>query len=176
MINEKNLENISNIKIKDGANITFAMIQNRIATLAEERMIPVSFKEDQISKGLFGNKTEDCLVVFHPDHEANYLYYTLRLTLQGTYAFIQHDMTGYSVNYQNIASRQLGKSVAGDIFKGRKSAAENVGAVAGLAIGGMFKLAKNAVKNSKSGGKSSVEEEDRWYMMMDDLFEDVFVA
>lgn len=174
-MNEKNIiDNIANLRIQDGSSITFDSIKKMVSELAVTRLIPIEFKNDEITSGLLGSNIEHCLVIYHPQHESNYFYYTVRLSYQGTYAFVRIDIAGYSVNHQNQYAKQDAKTIAGDIFKGRRSAAENVGQVAGHAIGSLLRMGKNLIVNSQSGSKSTIEEENQWYTMMEDLFNELF--
>lgn len=83
-------------RIKNGSDISYEVIADLIRKKASYYGISVSFKNEQITSdaisGLLGLK-KNCVVLFHPQNEKNYLRYVIQLNHQGTYAFINVNKT-----------------------------------------------------------------------------------
>lgn len=59
--------------------------------------IPVAFASDQVkSGGLFNSSVEDCIVMYHPEHERDYFKFCIRVRKQGIYAFVSINDFGQS--------------------------------------------------------------------------------
>lgn len=109
MIKEKILMPGIEFRIKNGSSITLQDVANLIKQKADGYAAPVAFKPDQVTPdliaGLLGTK-EDCIVLFHPNNEKNYLRYVIRAHRQGTYLFLLVNKTnGYAVD--SAASRAV---------------------------------------------------------------------
>lgn len=148
------------IRYKDGANVTLATVQAAIKDAAMQRGIPVAFKSDQVkSGGLFNSSTEDCVVLYHPEHEKDYFNFCIRVSHQGNYAFVSINDCGHSKLRGNAAARDDVK----EKLKGG-SGGEKVGALVGYGIGYLI-----------SGGadKVKLEQENQYYQCLEEIFDEI---
>lgn len=68
------------VRYQGGEGITLQTVQEAIADCAEKFGIPVAFASDQVkSGGLFNSSVEDCIVMYHPEHERDYFKFCIRL-------------------------------------------------------------------------------------------------
>lgn len=61
------------VRYRDGNQITLQTVQEAIKDCAQGMGIPVAFYTDQVKSGGMFNKTiEDCIVLYHPEHQYDY--------------------------------------------------------------------------------------------------------
>ena len=85
------------VRYKDGSGITLQTVQEAIKDCAQGMGIPVAFYSDQVkSGGLFNSSVEDCIVMYHPEHQNDYFKFCIRVGRQGTYAFVSVNDFGQS--------------------------------------------------------------------------------
>lgn len=102
------------VRIKNGSGITLPAVQTAVEKGAEDIGIPVAFYDDQVkSGGLFNSSVEDCIVMYHPDHERDYFKFCIRVGRQGSYAFVSVNNFGESkqiakANYAENSKREGG--------------------------------------------------------------------
>ncbi len=102
------------VRIKNGSGITLSAVQTAVEKGAEDIGIPVAFYDDQVkSGGLFNSSVEDCIVMYHPDHERDYFKFCIRVGRQGSYAFVSVNNFGESkqiakANYAENSKREGG--------------------------------------------------------------------
>ncbi len=161
MIKEKDLEELRPVvRYQNGEGITLQSLQTALKDAANSHGIPVAFSMDEVKYGgLIGGSTEQCLVLYHPEHEKNYYKVCCTVKRQGNYAFVSVHTFGKSTNLNNAALKDFRK----DIYK-NGSMSEKVGA----AIGG-------GIRNLIVGGanKQKIEEEQMWYAVVSDIFDEV---
>lgn len=164
MLKEKDLTQTKQVRIPNGQNITLNDVKVALKNEADENGVPIAFQSDQVKiGGLIGGSTEDCLVVYHPDHQKDYFNTAVRLKHQGNYAFLTIYDFGQSRLLGNAASSEFAKNQVKDAFHGG-SVGVAVGAVVGKGLRTLFKGGAN---------KSKLEEEQNWYVMLDDMFENI---
>ena len=77
------------VRYRDGNQITLQTVQEAIKDCAQGMGIPVAFYTDQVKSGGMFNKTiEDCIVLYHPEHQYDYFKICVRVSHQGSYAFV----------------------------------------------------------------------------------------
>lgn len=115
MIKADNLREFRpSVRFKDGSGVTLPAVQKAIEKCAEGMDIPVAFYDDQVKSGvLFNSSVEDCIVMYHPDHERDYFKFCIRVARQGSYAFVSVNNFGESkqmakANYAENSKREGG--------------------------------------------------------------------
>lgn len=85
------------VRYKDGNGITLQTVQEAIKDCAQGMGVPVAFYNEQVkSGGLFNSSVEDCIVMYHPEHQNDYFKFCIRVGRQGTYAFVSVNDFGQS--------------------------------------------------------------------------------
>ncbi len=159
MIKEKELsEARGQIRFKNGDGVTTVVLRQALQQQATENGVPVSFDYDTVKMGgLLGGSTVDCLTIRNPEHMRDYWFFVVRVTHQGKYAFVNVDMAG--------TSKQHGKEAAAQDAKALFSA----GNLNSYGKGAMIGSALRSIGKSKA----KLEEEDNWYNMVNDIFDDL---
>lgn len=159
MIKEKELGQARDqIRFKDGAGITTVSLRQALQKQANENGVPVSFDYDTVKMGgLIGGSTVDCLTIRNPGHMHDYWYFVVRVTHQGKYAFVDVDMAGSSKQHGKEAASQDAKA----LFAAGNLSSYGKGAMIGSALRSLGK------------SKAKLEEEDNWYNMVNDIFDDL---
>ena len=68
------------VRYRDGNQITLQTVQEAIKDCAQGMGIPVAFYTDQVKSGGMFNKTiEDCIVLYHPEHQYDYFKICVRV-------------------------------------------------------------------------------------------------
>lgn len=107
MIKEKDLIKGTTIVVHDGAEITLDYFETIIGEDAAEKSIPVAFERDQVKLGSFiGGSLENCLIVYHPEHRQDYLFFVLRLKQMGSDAYIYINKAGNSKMLNKVVAAQ----------------------------------------------------------------------
>ena len=158
MIKDKDLREFRPaVRYPNGNGITLQTVQEAIKQAAMNFGIPVSFYGDQVkSGGLIGSTTEDCLVLYHPEHQNDYYKFCIRVKRQGAYAFVYINDFGQSKQMNKDARAEFGK----EDRKG-KSLSYKMGS---LAVQGLMNIGKS---------KSKLEEENNYYQCIFDIFDEI---
>lgn len=173
MIKENELQELQpEICYQDGQSITLQSIQHELQKKMAQADIAISFYPEQVKyAGLLGG-TENCLVVYHPDHKNDYFSIVIRLKRQGNLAYITINTTGVSklmksdaLRKQVLETAKVGWKRAGELHKDYNvlnDAASGAAFVGAAAIG---------VRHLFKGGsdKQKLEEEQHWYSLVCDM-------
>ena len=145
------------VRYQNGEGITLSTVQAAIKACAMNMGIPVAFASNQVkSGGLFNSTVEDCIVMYHPEHERDYFKFCIRVKRQGAYAFVMVNDFGQS--------KQMSKANTADFMKQDrkgKSMSYKVGSMIGQ---GLRTLGKSSQK---------LEEEQMYYQCVFDIFDEV---
>lgn len=145
------------VRYRDGSTITLQIVQDAIKECAEGMGIPVAFYDDQVKSGGMFNKTiEDCIVLYHPEHQFDYFKICVRVSYQGDYAFVSAMDFG--------TSKQMKKAGQADAYKSSRkgqSVSFKVGSLIGQGI------------TSIGRSKSKLEEEQNYYACLIDIFDEI---
>ena len=117
------LDEVANLRVK--GQLALEDFKKGFEEKAKELQIPIAFKPDQVKSGCLGMTKQDCLTVFHPEHEKSWGKVCLRLTTQGVYTLADFNwITGYGVQHliSNTGADLKSKgsitgSIAGGILK-----------------------------------------------------------
>ena len=145
------------VRYKDGRDITLQSVQAAISNCAQEMGIPVAFYDEQVKAGgLFSSSTEDCIVLYHPEHLNDYFKFCIRVRHQGTYAFVSVNDFGKSKQLNKAAAVEFGA----EDRKGKSLS---------------YKLGSKAVEMIMTAGKNKQkkEEEEFYYQCVCDIFDDL---
>ena len=145
------------VRYRDGSEITLQAVQNALEAAANSIGIPVAFYEDQVKSGGIFNKTiENCIVLYHPEHQYDYFKFCIRIATEGSYAFISCNDFGQS--------KQMNKADRVEAYKEDrrgKSMSYKVGSIIGQGISSIGK------------SKQKLEEEQNYYNCISDILDDV---
>lgn len=145
------------VRYKDGATITPETVQTALQECAAKMGIPIAFRNDQVKAGSFFKPTyEDCLVMYHPDHLNDYFNFCIRVSHQGSYAFV-------SVNDFGV-SKQISKADHAEWAKQDRKGKKMSYKVGSMIGSGLATLGKN---------KQKLEEEQMYYQCIFDLFDEI---
>lgn len=167
MIKEKELREMRpQIRYKDGLEVTLQSVQEALLEAAGQVGLPVAFYTDQVKYGgMIGGSTEDCIVLYHPEHQKDYFKVCIRVKKQGSYAFVSVNDFGTSRLLGNEGSHEYMVSSVKNFWKDKDNdGTEMIGAVVGAGVRRLVKGGRNSQK---------LEEERNWYTMVSDLFDDV---
>ena len=145
------------VRSRDGSERTVQAVQNALEAAANSIGIPVAFYEDQVKSGGIFNKTiENCIVLYHPEHQYDYFKFCIRIATEGSYAFISCNDFGQS--------KQMNKADRVEAYKEDrrgKSMSYKVGSIIGQGISSIGK------------SKQKLEEEQNYYNCISDILDDV---
>lgn len=97
-------------KYEVDGEINFQVVINSIKETAEKYNIPVGFYDDQVkSGGMFSREIEECIVVFHPEHQTDYFKFCIRIKHQGVFTYIYTDVFGSSAQMDKFARAEMAK-------------------------------------------------------------------
>lgn len=145
------------VRYKDGSGITLQTVQSAIKDAAQGMGIPVAFYAEQVkSGGLFNSSVEDCIVMYHPEHQNDYFKFCIRVGRQGTYAFVSVNDFGQSKQMAKADRAEFAKQDR----KG-KSMSYKVGSMIGSGIANIGK------------SKQKLEEEQMYYQCVFDIFDEI---
>lgn len=145
------------VRYPDGEGITLSTVQEAIKDCAMKMGIPVAFKGDQVkSGGIFNGTIEDCVVMYHPEHEKDYFRFCIRVQHQGVYAFVTINDFGQS---KQIAKANYAEGYKND--RQGKDLSYKIGSVIGQ---GVMTLGKS---------KAKLEEEQRYYQCITDILDEI---
>ncbi len=152
------------VRYQNGEGITLMTVQEAIKDCAMKMGIPVAFRGDQVkSGGLFNSSVEDCLVMYHPEHERDYFKFCIRIRRQGVYAFVDIHEFGESKQMNKAYRSELAKEGAKGYFKAGNE--YDTGKMLGQAIGGFV--------GSIGKSKAKLEEEQMYYQCIFDIFDEI---
>ena len=94
------------VRYENPKGLNLGLLQNAIRRSAEGLGIFVAFRDDQVkSGGIFNSTVEDCVVMYHPDHERDYFKFCIRVKQEGIYTYVNVNVCGQSTQMrkQNVA-------------------------------------------------------------------------
>ena len=163
MLKEKELTKIRQVRFRDGSSLSMDSLQSLLQNGTEKYEIPAEFGMDRLKcGGLIGGTTVDCVTLCHPQYRGKYNFFILSITRQGTYAFVD-------IYSSNTSKQELAIAAKKQVSSGNYSSmsAYNQGVVIGSLIA-------STVNGSLFKGKNKYEEEQNWYTMVMDVFDDLF--
>lgn len=112
---------------------------------------------DQVKSGGMFNKTiEDCIVLYHPEHQYDYFKICVRVSHQGSYAFVSAMDFG--------TSKQMKKAGQAEAYR-----ADRKGKSMSYKVGSMIGQGLTSIGRSKS----KLEEEQNYYACIIDIFDEI---
>lgn len=152
MIKEKDLMPLyDETRFKDGDTVTLEQVASLIVNAVEEEGLPIATKKETLKIGnLFSSQEEECICLYHPEHETDYLKTCIRIRRQGKSAYIG--------TYQYGMSVLLGKEAAFERSK-EKAKIPHASDAAWLNYG--IQSLSKAVGGSKR--KQALQNETDWY-------------
>ena len=145
------------VRYQNGEGITLMTVQEAIKDCAMKMGIPVAFRGDQVkSGGLFNSSVEDCLGMYHPEHERDYFKFCIRVKRQGVYAFVSINDFGQS--------SQMNKAGRAEAYK-----ADRAGKDMSYKIGSLIGQGLSTIGKSKA----KLEEEQMYYQCVFDIFDEI---
>lgn len=149
------------VQFLQGNDISLQRIQNVLRERADNYQIPVDFYYDQIGSLL--SQKEDCLVLFHPQHQKDYYKIVITIRRQGTMAFLSFKTYGTSKNMAKLARGGNAKSdLATALFSGDANA--SAAALGRTLVNGVLSL---------GGSKAKKQNEQDWYMGIDQIINEL---
>lgn len=155
MIKEKELSAYRKpVCYENGSQLSLDGIQNAFLNAANELQISLKISKNQIkSGGMLSSNVQDCLVLYHPNHQKDYYNFVVSIRRQGAMAFVSVDTYGSSKNSMRLEhSGQAGKDLKMSIFS--KDPNESAKALGRAIAGGIMGL---------GGSKNKKREEENWY-------------
>ena len=144
---------------EDGNGISLEVVQEAIRNKAQSMNLPVAFYNDQVKSGsLFNSRVEDCAVLYHPEHRNDYFSFCIRVTHQGSYAFVSINDFGQSKQIDKEDRAEWAKQDR----KG-KAVSYKIGSMIGE---GIANIGKN---------KQKLEEERMYYHCVRNIFDEIIV-
>lgn len=170
MIREKDLQELRTIqKIKNGRSITLQAIQDAMCQAAQQVDIPLTFHSDHVKAGALLNRSEDCLVLYHPEHQNDYFSIVVRVKRQGDYAFVSIDTAGISkLMKAEVIRKQINATAKEGINYRGYNPLENAAAGAAIVSAGIVGI-RHLVKGRSD--KEKLEIEQQWYSIVCDLLD-----
>lgn len=142
----------------DSTGLTLQSAQSALEECAQSRGIPIAFYNDQVqSGGVFNRTLEDCIVLYHPEHQSDYYKLCIRVSYQGVAAFVSIMDFGVSKQMKKDAQRTAYK----ESRKGQPLSFK-VGSLIGQAV------------TSIGRNQSALEEEQRYYTCLTAILNEVF--
>lgn len=158
MIKADNLREFRpSVRYKDGNGITLQTVQEAIKDCAQGMGIPVAFYSEQVkSGGLFKSSVEDCIVMYHPEHQNDYFKFCIRVARQGSYAFVSVNDFGQS--------KQMAKAERAEFAKQDRKGKDMSYKIGSMIGQGIANIGKN---------KQKLEEEQMYYQCVFDIFDEI---
>lgn len=145
------------VRYRDGSTITLQTVQDAIMDCAQNAGIAVAFYADQVkSGGMFNKNIEDCIVLYHPEHQNDYFKICIRVSHQGNYAFVSAMDFG--------TSKQMKKAGQAEAYRENRkgqSMSYKIGSIIGQSVTGLGK------------SKSKLDEEQNYYSCIIDIFDEI---
>lgn len=145
------------VRFPNGEGITLSTVQDAITECAANMGIPVAFKSDQVkSGGMFNSTVDDCIILYHPEHEKDYYRFCVRVKHQGKYAFVTINDIGHS--------KQIGKARVAEFSKEDRKGKDLSYKVGSILSSAVLAAGRNAQK---------LEEEQMYYQCISDIFDEI---
>lgn len=144
------------VRYKDGSSVSLMKIRDMIKASMEEIGAPVALMIDKVKFGFFNPSYEDCIVMYHPEHEYDYFNFCIRVTRQGSYAFVSVEEFGQSDQMDKAEQVEFARQDR----KG-KNLGYKIGSVIGSGIAGYGR------------NKQKLEAEMQYYQCVFDVFDEV---
>ncbi|MBQ9346578.1 MAG: hypothetical protein IJT94_04445 [Oscillibacter sp.] len=145
------------VRYENPKGLNLGLLQNTIRRSAEGLGIFVAFRDDQVkSGGIFNSTIDDCVVMYHPDHERDYFKFCIRVKQQGIYTYVIVNVCGQST--------QMRKQNVTDFAREDREGKElsyQIGSFIGQTL---FSLGKN---------KQKLEDEIRYYQVVTEIFDEL---
>ncbi len=126
MLKEKDLSSNGSFNVMQGDSVSLDLIENDLRACANNYQIPVEFARDQIkSGGLLSGGSNECIVMYHPEHKRDYYNFVITIRRQGTVATVALYTGGQSKNFKNAA---LWENTRGGLVQSGIKALANIGA------------------------------------------------
>lgn len=152
------------VRYQNGDGITLWTVQEAIKDCAAKFAIPVAFKNEQVkSGGLFNSSIEDCIVMYHPEHEKDYFRFCIRVHHQGVYAIVSVNELGQSKQMDKAYRSEIAKQGVKDYIHSKDEMA--TGQAIGRVIGGTL--------GSLGKSKKKLEEEKTYYQYVATIFDEI---
>ena len=153
------------IRFLNGQEISLEKVCELLKEYAEQMGIPVNLRKDTVKMGGVFSKTQECVVMFHPEHEKDYFKFCIIVSQRGKYTFVSVKDFGHSKQMDKAqsatnAKEHLKKSFTVDIGKGETFMGAGFQAL-GAIPAGLKALGTN---------KGKLEEEKMYYQCMMDIF------
>ena len=168
MIKESELkEFLPEIQCRGGESITLEEVRQRLGTHAEKHGLKIALSTEQIKTGgMLNSKTDNCLVMYNPEHVKDYFHFCIRIRQKGSCSYILVEQFGQSKQMDKAYRREIAKQGVKDYFRAGAEDYQAIGRSIGAAIGGAL--------GSIGKSKSKLEEEKVYYQMIGELVEEVF--
>lgn len=145
------------VRYKDGQGITLQTVQEAIHHCAQNMGIPVAFRSDQVKSGsLFNVQVDDCIVMYHPEHPNDYFNFCVRVSKQGSYAFVAINDLGQS--------KQLKKANTSEFMQQDRKGKDMSYKISSMIGQGLRTMGSN---------KQKLEEENNYYQCIFDIFDEI---
>ena len=145
------------VRYENAEGLNLGTLQHAIRLYAEKLAIPVAFRDDQVkSGGIFSPTIDDCVVMYHPDHENDYFKFCFRIRTQGIYTFVIVNDFGQS--------KQLRKQDAIEFGRQDREGKELSYQIGSYAAQIFFSLGKN---------KQKLEDELRYYQVVTQIIDEI---
>ena len=108
------------------------------------------------SSGLFNSQVDDCIVMYHPEHKNDYFNFCVRVSKQGTYAFVAINDFGQS--------KQMNKANTAEFMK-----EDRQGQAMSYKVGSMIGQGLRTL----GGNRQKLEAENNYYQCIFDIFDEI---
>ena len=177
MIKEKDLQELRpQVQCKKGTDITLHGIQRTLQNLMEERGIVAAFYTEQVKCGGLLGTTDNCLVLYHPEHQNDYFSIAIRVRQEKNSVALVFNSFGTSkllkaelVRKQILSTAKVGLDRAADIHKDYNIL--NDAASGAAYVGAAFVGIRHLVKGNSD--KEKMEHEQQWYSAICQLFDEI---
>ena len=146
------------VRYQEGNGISLQAIAGAIQHAADQKQIPVAFYSDRVKSGNpLAPNFEDCLVLYHPDHRTDYYKICIRVSYQGSYAFVKLMDFGNSAQGSKFDREEAMKQ-----DRRGKSVSYKIGSL----------VSQKLITLGKSQAKYDAE--NTYYVCLHDIFDEVF--
>lgn len=145
------------VRYSDGANLTISDVKSALEEKIREHGINAIVTREQVkSGGIFNSNVDDCLLIYHRDHQKDYFNHLIIMKKQGNFTYLS--------TYGCGKSKQIGKQARSDFAKDDrkgKSVSYKLGSVVASTIA------------SVGLNKNKVEEENMYYDSINFVIDEV---
>lgn len=164
MIKEKDIRESRVVRFQNGSGISLESIRSELQNLASREGIMVALDDEQLRFGsLFNSTTENCLLLYHPDHRKDYINSILRLTRQGNYAFLHIYEYGQSKMAVKMYAATDARTEAREERRSMPLGERIGAALADGLVNGLMSIGAN---------KQKYEQEQQWYAIVEDIIDE----